>query len=159
MTISLHRDLDTGIWLADQIETRVGGICNTTRFTRQIDISEAFCDRFLSALLDLLPKTLDQQVYSLTGEVIRLASFTAHNARVLTQSAHHGIQRVIIRFTRVLGRVFEFLAPSHRPDVATVSLPQDEIPNDQTPMIASKEAHDDHDEPHRHLQPAYRTRS
>jgi len=36
--------------------------------------------------------------------------------RVLAQSAANGVQRVIIRFNRVLGRIYAILIDSYRPD-------------------------------------------
>lgn len=116
LSMSLHRDLTTGVWYLDQAELRYGEVRNLMRFAEALPIEDALSPEFHTRLREFLPATLSQQVISVSGVAIATDDFAARDMRVLTQSALHSIQRVIVRFNQVIGRVYAFLVPHLAPD-------------------------------------------
>lgn len=117
ISMSLHRDLRCGQWFLDQIETRYGPVRNTIRFSQEMQFEHTFTGHFVSQLQGYLPATLNQQVISISGPAITLPDLVMNDLRVLSQAAMDGVQRVILRFNSVVGRVFDFLIPVYRPDM------------------------------------------
>ncbi|MEL6522269.1 MAG: hypothetical protein AAFQ66_14980 [Pseudomonadota bacterium] len=122
LSMTLFRDLSTGVWYVEQVELRYGTVRNALRFSELTPIGDALSDDFVEQLRNHLPANLNQQIISVSGEAVSVREFIAMDMRILSQTALHGIQRVIVRFNRVLGRVFDFLIPEKRPDLLPVTL-------------------------------------
>ena len=117
LTITLHRDLESGQWLVDQVETRYGPVRNNIRFSIPMNAQDTFSPEFLDQLVTHLPGNLNQQVFTISGPAIVTKTLVTEGMRVLAQTAKHGMQRVIVRFNRVVGRVYDFLTTELRPDI------------------------------------------
>jgi len=128
ISLALHRDLSSGRWYVDQLDVRTDAMRSTTHFLENTSVDQAFSPMFLEQLKLYFPPNLNQTVRSLSTEVIRLEAVALAGVRVLAQSAAMGVQRVIIRFNRVIGRIYDILSDRHRPDQGYV----DQIGNSET---------------------------
>ncbi|CUH81670.1 hypothetical protein [Tropicibacter naphthalenivorans] len=116
--LTLRRDLESGEWFVDLIETRTPALRNATHFSQRLRIHEVFAAEFLDLLLSYLPETLEQRVMSVSGTVLEMKGFVAQGLRVLAQNARADAQIVLVRIKKIIGRTYTFLLPQHRPDVA-----------------------------------------
>ncbi|WP_168797993.1 hypothetical protein [Pacificoceanicola onchidii] len=116
VAMSLCRDIASGVWHIDHIELRFGPVRNNTRFSEAITIDEALNQDMRSLLKQFLPISLSQKIISLIGP-FRLGPQThADGVRVSLQSARNGVQRAIVWFQKVSGRVFGLFSRSFHPD-------------------------------------------
>ena len=140
VNLALHRDLASGRWFIDQLEVRTNGMRSMTQFSGKKAIEDAFSPEFLDLLRPYFPTLLSQQVRSVSGEVMRLSAVVLADLRVLSQAATNGIQRVIVRFCRVAGLIYDILTSDHRPDQGMLETDEaDEMKHPTLPPARSDE--------------------
>lgn len=116
MSLTLCRDVVSGRWFVEQIQTRFGVVRHTISFAGDLQLEQAFSPEFAEKLAAHLPKGLSQTVIAMSGPVLQTATYSIEGLRVLAQSAIHGVQRVVVRIKHMTGQILHVLAQEHRPD-------------------------------------------
>lgn len=121
VVLSLSRDLESGEWFADRLVLDLGAAQNVTSFSRPTPLNSVFAQDFLAELRPFLPDGHDLSMHVDAHAVLETPRAVLGGIRVVAHQANHGIQHVVIRFSKVLGTVSTILLPKHRAENATLT--------------------------------------
>lgn len=117
LSIMVHRDIDSGEWYLDRVESSRNNIRTQTRFGTPYSVRMAFTPQFAEFVMGLLPVGTEPSALSIDNKTLPEISLTLQGLRITAQRAIAGLQSVTIRAQKVAGCVGYIYAPAVMPEL------------------------------------------